>query len=132
MSTITGGTPLDGGILAVTTFAGQRLLLCSHVVERYQERVKPHLSMTEAAQDLARLLHIAGSQLPQAPAWLTCRPKSDYVALGPDVVIAVGRCGRSVVAITCLTPPLRKRATRRTRGRRVPRRSSSVAVAVAA
>ncbi len=139
MSTITGGTPFGGGIFAVTTFTGQRLLLCSHVVERYKERVKPHLSMTEAAQDLSRLLPIGASQLAQAPPWVAnaADHKSAYVALGPDVVIAIGRRGRSVMAITCLTRPVRKRSTGQRRHRRrtvrgvVPRQISPPVAALA-
>jgi len=57
MNTAFGGTQCCNGVFAVTTLTGQRLVLCPQVIERsYQERVKPHLTPIEAAQDLAWLI----------------------------------------------------------------------------
>ena len=117
MSIAFGGTQFGDGACAVTTFAGQRVRLCPHVIERYHERVKPHLTLPQARQDLVRLITVAGSQLPTAPIWVAnaADHESEYIGLGPDVVIAISRRGRSLLAITCLTPLPRKGSAKRRR-----------------
>jgi len=128
MSTIVRSASAGSAALAATTLSGTTVVLTAHAVERYQQRVKPHLSLEDAAADLQRLIPEGARLLQAPPSWVRNAEsyRSDYVALGPDVVFPIERRTRDLSVITCLTPYMRSRPQRaptwRPRGDRKPRR----------
>lgn len=103
------------------------LAFAPHAVERYQEHLKPCLSIENAAKDLIRIAAHARVSL-KAPAWLGGSTRKDVVMfleigdavfpLAPDVD------GTQLVALTCRTRGTISTAVRsRRKARRVRARS---------
>src|SRR4051794_15258525 len=83
--------------------------ITDHAVERFQERVRPGLSVDVAAHELARLIPL-GFIYEQPPAWCAARPCPAYLVVG-DLVLPLVTCADEGVyyATTCLTRGSRSR-----------------------
>lgn len=127
MTSIVRSAHPGGVVLAATSLSGITVLIAPHAVERYRERVKPHLSVAEASRDLCRLISEGAHPLEHPPPWIlnADRYDAEYIALGPDVVFAAVRRRRHIRLVTCLTPHMRDRQRREagpgTRRRKPPR-----------
>jgi hypothetical protein len=104
--------------------------LTSHAVRRFQERVRPGLSLTDAEDELGRLV-LAGSLAEDPPAWhlANCAQIAPYYLCAADILLPLKLhwCEHGVlVATTCLPKGTLSEAARhrRTRRRRARRRSS--------
>lgn len=80
-------------------------VVTSHAVERYQERVKPTLTRTQANVELRALVEAAGEPTAQAPDWVHRPRRADaYLEVAPGVALTVQATssGRQMI-VTCLT-----------------------------
>ncbi len=85
-----------------------KITATDHAVQRYNERVRPGLSVQAARADLERLIR-EHAQIVERPAWcVEARGgKSDathWVTIGPDVVLPCAKTMRhALVALTVIT-----------------------------
>ena len=97
----------------------ETIILSKHAVERFQERVRPALSLEAAEEELAQLV-LVGEVLEQAPAWHADRAAQDAPAylLIADVILPLQPTGgRTFVATTCLPRGCMSEASRARRNR---------------
>lgn len=77
--------------------------LTAHAIERYQERVKPHLTFEEAEAEARRLLEDIAAITTEPPSWFFDtgdQPEHDGFAMVGD---GIAFLLRHHIAITCLT-----------------------------
>lgn len=82
----------------------ESIILSKHAVERFQERVRPGLTVEAAEEELARLVLFA-DVVEQAPAWHVNRAAQEAPAylLIADVILPLKPTGGATfVATTCL------------------------------
>jgi hypothetical protein len=79
----------------------------NHAVERYVERVKPHLGKRQARQELQALANL-GERVGK-PSWFLGYGRADYyLQIGPEAVAAVRDC----CITTVVTPEIVRRRHR--------------------
>ena len=99
-----------------------RIELSAHAVVRFQERVRPALSLRRAGEELRELI-LLGRITNTAPRWLAARQQQRsafYLVIG-DVVLPLepSRRDRSIlVALTCIAAGCLSDASRAMRNRR--------------
>ena len=100
------------------------MILTAHAVERYRDRVKPHLTFEEANAELRRLLRHATISS-QRPSWTNDKHEdATYAVLSDGIVLVVlGDQHAAGVAVTCLTRGGVGDEARAKRNRRRPRRT---------
>jgi tRNA C32,U32 (ribose-2'-O)-methylase TrmJ len=96
--------------------------LSQHAVERFQQRVRPALSLLDAERELAQLA-LAGELIPEPPAWhaATCAQIAEWYLVIADVVLPLKQhwSDRDVlVATTCLARGERSAEARHRRRQR--------------
>jgi hypothetical protein len=66
----------------------ETLLFTAHALERYQQRIRPHLTLHEAAADLRRLsVHATIGDRPEWAAW---HPREGrWLLIGPSIAFPV-------------------------------------------
>jgi hypothetical protein len=102
--------------------AGRDVVVHKHAIERYQERVKPTLTVAEAELDLRRVLRYAEITA-QMPEWLSPGDAREWVMLG-DAIAFPMLDGRVLTCVTRLTAgDERREATGRARRARAARRA---------
>jgi hypothetical protein len=97
------------------------LRVSPHAAERFVARVRPGLSVTEGARELARLSALGKLQR-QAPPWLRTKQRPPfYLVLTPDIAIPVDVAsdGSTYYARTVLTRSIARSLTRQQQRRRV-------------
>jgi hypothetical protein len=113
----------------------QTVELTAHAVQRYQQRVRPALSLEAAADELARVA-LVGEITTEPPTWhlRSCAQVAPYYLSVADVLLPLtphrGRPGL-LVATTCLvkgslSPDARRYRTARRRRSAARRRSRGV------
>jgi hypothetical protein len=81
--------------------AGRNFHVHRHVVERYQERVKPMLDGDALERDLQRVLASHATVTDRAPAWASGEDRVvEWIMLGDSIAFPVGTDNR---VITCVT-----------------------------
>jgi hypothetical protein len=100
------------------------VILTAHAIERYRDRVKPHLTFGEASAELRRLLRHA-TVVSERPSWSNDRYEdATYVVLSDGIALVVRSDQYAAgVAVTCLTRAGVSDETRTKRNRRRPRRT---------
>ena len=100
------------------------MILSVHAIERYRDRVKPHLTFEEANAELRRLLRHATISS-QRPGWTHDKHEdATYAALSDGIVLVVLSDQYAAgVAVTCLTRGGVGDEARAKRNRRRPRRT---------
>lgn len=107
--------------------AAATVALTDHAIERYVERVRPACDHRSARRELSKLVPVAGTIEPSAPAWRHEPAQFPHLVIG-DVAFPLTPSRRDpqvLVACTCLVRGWRPPAARRSReaARRTPRRS---------
>jgi len=100
------------------------MILSSHAIERYRDRVKPHLTFEEAGDELRRLVRHATISS-QRPSWTNDeREDATYAVLSDGIVLVVLSDQYAArIAVTCLTRGGVSDEARAKRNRRRPRRT---------
>lgn len=98
------------------------VVLTNHVVERFQERVRPQFDFDDAKRELARLVKVA-TFTTEPPEWArSVGGNNGYLQVGDDVCL----CLRGHIATTCvvrgdMSPLRRAHINRVNSGRRYAR-----------
>ena len=100
------------------------MILTFHAIERYRDRVKPHLTFEEANAELRRLLRHATISS-QRPSWSSDKHEGATYAVLSDGIALVVRSDHYAAgaAVTCLTRGGVGDEARAKRNRRRPRRA---------
>ncbi len=100
------------------------MILTAHAIERYRDRVKPHLTFEEANAELRRLLRTA-TAVSQRPSWSNDKYEDATYAVLSDGIALVVRSNQYAagVAVTCLTRAGVSDEARAKRNKRRPRRT---------
>lgn len=93
-----------------------RVTLSKHAIERYIDRVKPHLDFDQARLEVHRLAE-AAAEMPGPPAWHddSHYPGGVYFELTPDVVMIAHRREWGLLAATIVIPGVLSDDVRRLR-----------------
>lgn len=97
-------------VVGMVTVASRPIRIRLHAVERYVERVKPALSIDQAAEDLKQLARTCG-RIGRRPAWSSDRLDApglglaftEWLLLGDDVALPLlASDDGGALAVTCI------------------------------
>jgi hypothetical protein len=116
------------GLARLSDWGAMELILSLHSIERFQQRLRPALSVSAAGDELERLMAHAEFSV-EPPLWAASTPTRTHgwLMVGDDIAFPLVATGRSMTATTCLcrrprASSRRRRGSNRGAGRR-PRRS---------
>lgn len=76
------------------------VIVSTHALDRYAQRVRPALTRDQASHDLERLIATHGHLDTQPPPWLRAAPGRAYLHLGDDVCLPLAGAPGGWVAVT--------------------------------
>lgn len=95
------------------------VVFSKHAAQRYQERVRPTLTVDQAAAELS-LIWQQGTLSAHQPGWVgkPCEPHNVWLELGDSVCFPLTPHGGVLTATTCMARGTIPAPTRRARNRR--------------